>query len=204
MPATPHGPLPVPGPSPAVSALAANQVSGMLVRMEGPRSMPEPLDRSKLACLVVGGLAALPIALLLALLWISVRASLNILALTMASGRRRSNPPSSGSWGPFVFLGTLWGKRSEQTVPVYHMVVNTASGVCMARQEGEFRSAQPLVGHEVMLHGRYRDGVLIVHRGRDQTLGVEFSRKRNLYAVLLPFVSAFLALEIVALLSLPR
>jgi hypothetical protein len=174
----------------------------MLVRMEGPRSMPKPLDLSKIACLVVGGFAVLPFAFLFVVLWVSVRASLRILALTTSSGRR-SSPPSSSSSGPFVFLGALLGDDSERMVPVYHMVVNTASGVCMARQEGEFRSAQPLVGHEVMLRGRFRDGVLIVHAGRDETLGVVFSRRRNRYALLLPVVSAFLALEIVVWLSFP-
>lgn len=164
-----------------------NRLSGFVTRVEGPRQMDPGFDGWRLGAVLLFILAVFPLWAAVWLTLFCLRTALRIMGLGSSGGHR-------SFLDELLFhhmLETMFRKR--EPVPFYNYVVETSSGIRMARQEGEFDTAQPVAGHRVTLEGKPRQGVLVIQRGVDETSGVSFARpvKRSM-------VWFFVALFVVA------
>jgi hypothetical protein len=143
-----------------------------------------PADPWKVATLGLLLVVLLPVLLVWWLATASVRLALRILTPSWGSH------PGGRSLLDELILHRIieLGFRRREQLPCYHLLVDTGAGHRLARQEGEFLSAQPIVGHEVALRGRVRDGVLVIRSGVDRTIGVRFTRRGS------PYLFGFVAL----------
>lgn len=154
--------------------------------------METPANPWKVACFFLFLLLLIPVLIAYWFLKFSFKMALRIIGIRLGRpGRSLMDELFFHRFLEIVF------RRREQ-MPCYQLVINTAGGTQIARQEGEFRSAQPIVGHQVQLWGKVRDGVLVIKRGYDETLGAQFMRPPHLYIPLFFLMLTILAFIILA------
>ena len=153
-------------------------IQGTLLKIDGPRSMDPPRDPWRWAAFLMLLVMLLP---LVAIFWMFRLVSR--LAFSVMFPRSGGGGSGGRSLVDELLLHHWLDKllRRPEKISSYQLVVRTSAGRRLARQEGEFLSGSPLVGNDVRLDGRLREGVLVVESGEDLTMGVHFRRPVSPY-----------------------
>lgn len=174
-------------------------MSGVITGIEAPRMMPAPSNNWRIGTLILGGMLILPFLFCLWLTLLIVKLLLSFVFHT------RSGPGGRSLMDEIIFYrGLELLMQKKEPIPFYHIILSTPSGKVMVRQEGEFEAGQPTVGHQSTFWGSRRNGVVVVAGGRDDTLGVEFRHKPNIYKFAFFALLVLIGIAAMLLLSAPR
>jgi hypothetical protein len=172
----------------SVSRVVPNEVHGVVVQTKGPAASPPSPNYWRRITILVAVLFLLPIVLFL---WLVVSA---VKTAFFVCGLSRGGRGGKSLWDELVMFH-LFGAmmRPKEPIPVYHHVVQGASGRCLVRQEGEFREGCIFVGNTVRLNCASRGSSRLVRHGYNETLSAHIAGRSN------PWKTAFFVVLITAI-----